>query len=264
MLLAQMTDLHVSFDPAFLYGRIDPRESLCMAVDALGKLDPRPDAVLLTGDLAENGCVDEYAFIRHTLGKLDLPVFAVPGNHDDSSNMRLGLGCYMRVSGASHACYVVDEFPVALIGLDTSVAGKAHGVLDAVRLDWLAMVLEQRAGRPVLVFMHHPPFDTGIEVMDDCGLLEGRERLAELIARHGSVIGVVSGHMHRSIHTGIAGVPAVVAPSVAHQIELDLRAGAPLQYRLEPPALALHWCAPGQPMVSHIHYIRDFSGPWRF
>lgn len=264
MLLAQITDLHVSFDPAFLDGRVAPREALRRAVAALAALDPRPDAVLLTGDLAENGRADEYAFILHALSQLDLPVFAVPGNHDSSPAMRAGLGRFMCASETSHSCYVVDEFPLSLVGLDTTVAGKACGALDAARLEWLEEALGQRAGRPVLVFMHHPPFDTGIRTMDACGLLEGRERLAELIAWHGGVVGVVCGHVHRSIHTSIAGVPTVVAPSVAHQIAPDLGVDAPLQYRLEPPAIALHRCEPGQMMVSHVRYIQDFPGPWRY
>ncbi|MDO9598575.1 MAG: metallophosphoesterase [Azoarcus sp.] len=264
MLIAQITDLHVSFDPAFLDGRVAPLEAVLRAVAVLAALDPRPDAVLLTGDLAENGSAEEYAFIRHALGELDLPVFAVPGNHDSSPAMRTGLGSFMRASEASHACYVVDDFPLSLVGLDTSVAGKAHGALDPARLEWLEKVLGQRAGRPVFMFMHHPPFDTGIRTMDACGLLEGRERLAELIAWHGGVVGVVCGHVHRSIHTSVAGVPTVVAPSCAHQIALELRANAPLQYRLEPPAIALHRCEQGQMMVSHVRYIPDFPGPWRF
>jgi len=264
MLLAQITDLHISLDPAFLDGRIDPRVALAQAMHTLSALVPRPDVLVLTGDLTDRAEAEEYEMVRDALHRLELPAFVVPGNHDHAPTMREQLGEFMPAVDANHACYVVDDFPVSLVGLDTSVTGRAHGALDPERLAWLGSVLEQRADRPVVMFMHHPPFETGIDAMDDCGLLEGREQLAALIARHGGVLGIACGHVHRNIHTTIAGVPVVVAPSVAHQIELDLRIDAPLQYRLEPPAIALHHCQPGRPMVSHIRYVQAFPGPWPF
>ena len=103
--------------------------------------------------------------------------------------------------------YVVEGHPVRLIALDTLVPGQVGGLLCAERLIWLAARLEEAPARPTLIFMHHPPFVTGLQAMDAMGL-EGKEELAAVIRRHPQVERLVCGHVHRPMtrhdHTGHA------------------------------------------------------------
>lgn len=264
MLVAQISDLHISRDPGFLAGRVDPLHCLGQAVAHLNRLVPRPDVLLISGDLTEHGGADEYARILELLSVLQMPVFAVPGNHDSAAVMRDCLPVQVPALEPGHTSFVIEGAELRIIGLDTSVNGKAYGELCATRLAWLESALTGGSGTPVLIFMHHPPFDTGIEAMDRCGLLHGRERLGEIIRSHGAVAGVVCGHVHRPIQTTVGGVPVHVASSVAHQIALDLRPGARLAYCLEPGRVSLHRCVRGMPMVSHSSYIEGFPGPFPF
>lgn len=263
MLLAQITDTHISRDVDFLNRRIDPAHCLERAVDAVLRLQPAPDAVLLTGDIVEHGDPQEYAVVAQALARLPMPVFAVPGNHDLADTLRGCLPRYVPAQAEGHASYVVEAFPVRLIGLDTAVPGHSSGALDATRLAWLAEALAQRPGVPVLIFMHHPPIETGLDRMDRCGLLEGVAELRALVEAHGAVQGIVCGHVHRSIQGMLGHVPVRVANSSAHQIALDLMPGAPLAFVLEPPCITLHRLGE-HGMVSHVAYVEPFPGPWRF
>jgi 3',5'-cyclic AMP phosphodiesterase CpdA len=160
--------------------------------------------------------------------------------------------------------YAVDDWPVRLVALDTLVEGKPHGALGAEQLSWLAARLGERPDKPTMLFMHHPPFDCGIETFDKSRLLEGDERLAELVRAHPNVERAACGHVHRPIQVRWAGTVASIAPSTAHQATLDLHEHSQLTMMMEPPAIALHQWRPGTGLVTHVSYVGDFEGPKPF
>ena len=94
--------------------------------------------------------------------------------------------------------------------------------------------------------------------------MQGGPRLAELVRRHGNVERVMCGHVHRPIQVRWAGTMASIAPSTAHQATLDLREGAPLSMKMEPPGIALHQWRPGTGLVTHVSYIGTYDGPRPF
>lgn len=262
LLIAQLSDAHVGTGPGFLGGRMDTLAALRQAVAHLAALDPAPDLVLFTGDLSENGTPAEYQAIAQALAPLAMPVYAVPGNHDDPKVARDALQTCMPVApdapeGA--CCYHVRHGGLHLIALDSVVPRRSHGVLLPAQLAWLERTFKTCADEPVLLFMHHPPLPSGIDAMDACSLMEGGEALAALVRGHGRVQGILCGHLHRPVQMGFAGVPLHVAPSVAHQIGLDLRPGAPLRARLEPPKVSLHRWSPALGLCTHLSYTGDFG-----
>lgn len=260
MLIAQISDMHLKGEGELLHDRIDTTGFLERAVAHLNALDPRPDIVLATGDLVENGLPAQYANLRRVLSALAMPVCLIPGNHDLRDALRRAFPDHSYLPGEGFLQYTVEGMPVRLIALDTLVEGKHHGALCDARLDWLEARLAEQDG-PTLLFMHHPPFDVGIEKMDGMGLTEGGERLAALVRRHPNVERVVCGHIHRPIQMRWAGTLASIAPSTAHQVALDLRAGAKLALRMEPPGVALHQWRPGSGLVTHLSYVGDYEAP---
>ena len=60
MIIAQITDFHVRPRGVMAYGGIDTNAMLRRAVAAIAALDPAPDCVLATGDLADCGLPAEY------------------------------------------------------------------------------------------------------------------------------------------------------------------------------------------------------------
>jgi 3',5'-cyclic-AMP phosphodiesterase len=264
MLIAQLSDMHLRPEGQLLYDRIDTAGYLERAVAHVLKLDPRPDVVIMTGDLVEAGKPEEYARLRRLIAPLPMPVYVIPGNHDARETLRAAFSDqgYFPVSG--YLQYAVESHPVRLIALDTLVEGKPHGALCEQRLAWLAARLAERPDQPTLLFMHHPPFDCGIETFDKSRLKEGDGALAALVRGHGNVERAVCGHVHRPIQVRWAGTMASIAPSTAHQATLDLHEHSSLSMMMEPPAIALHQWRPATGLVTHISYIGAFDGPKPF
>jgi 3',5'-cyclic AMP phosphodiesterase CpdA len=252
MLIAQITDFHVTVPGGRLDRHYATAAHLSRAVAHINAMTPRPDLVLATGDLVDKGEAAEYERLRELLAPLTMPVYLIPGNHDAREPLRQVFAdhAYLPRDGFLH--YVVETEALRLIGLDTLIPQSGGGELCGERLDWLQARLAEKPDTPTLVFMHHPPFDSGIAKMDSPALV-GRDRFAAIIAAAPQVERVLCGHLHRPITRRFAGTVAATAPSTAHQLELDLVSGN-LGVAMEPPAVLLHQWRDGG-LVSHTSYI---------
>jgi len=268
MLLAQITDLHIRTPGLLAYGRVDTATCLVRCVERLNALVPRPDAVLVTGDLVDFGIVEEYRHLATLLEPLTIPVYLMVGNHDDRAALReVFTAPYLhddRTVG-EFVQYAFDLGDMRIIALDSQVPHDSPGTLCDARLAWLEAQLDQARGRPVIVALHHPPFATGIGHMDDMALDPvAASKLEALISRHPNVERVLCGHVHRPVHTRFGGTIASIAPSTAHQVVLDLSADAPSAWVMEPGAYVLHYWQAGTGVVSHHAYVEQFDGPYPF
>jgi Icc protein len=250
-LLIQLSDPHLG--AAWEEDAPDPAAQLAAAIDRVLALEERPDAVLVTGDLADHAADDEYEQVRAQLRRIDAPAFVLPGNHDDRDALHRHFG----VPGAGGATvrYTADLGPLRLVVLDTTIPGEDGGRLDDEQLGWLAETLAETPDAPTLVAMHHPPFAIGIPAWDAIALLpEDRERLGELLGRHPQVLRVVTGHVHRAITTELGGRPTMSVPSTYMQGLLDFRA-TKLELSDDPPGFGVHTLVDGA-FVSHIQPVR--------
>lgn len=254
MLVAQITDCHVVEPGGLVADRVDTAAALRRAIAMVDALDPRPHAVLATGDLVNDARPAQYDHLAELLGELDVPLLPIPGNHDDRSELRRRFGVLPAGGPGDPIDYVVDAGALRLVGLDTQLAGAAAGELTAGQLAWLDRTLAAAPDRPTLIFQHHPPFRTGIAWMDALGLT-GAAAEEAVIARHPQVQAVVCGHVHRAIHRRFGGAVASCWPSTGAQIALDL-AGGPVAYSSEPAAIAVHrW--DGAELASHLVPVVD-------
>lgn len=264
MIVAQITDFHIKTPGQRAYRVVDTAACLRAAVAALSALDPKPDLIVATGDLADFGRVEEYELMREILNPLAAPLCLIPGNHDDRDALRMAFRGDGYFPAAGFLNYTLDVGALRLIALDTLKTGESGGLLCDARLAWLDRELGAAPGRPSAIIMHHPPFQTGIGHMDAIGL-EGADAFAAVLARHPHVKRVFCGHLHRTIQTVIGrDVIASTAPSTAHQVRLDLSVGGPGAFVMEPPGYQLHlWNADGG-CVSHTGVIGAFDGPYPF
>jgi 3',5'-cyclic-AMP phosphodiesterase len=257
MLIAQITDTHVQMPGGLLDRNYDTAGNLERAVRHLNQLTPQPDLVLLTGDTVDAGSPDEYGRLREILSTLNGPLYVIPGNHDEREAMRRAFSGegYLPREGFLH--YTVEDWPVRLIALDTVIPGEPGGSLCDARMQWLAARLREAPDRPSVIFMHHPPFRTGLTVMDGMGF-GGAAALARLVKANPQVRQIVSGHIHRPIVTSFGGTIASVCPSTAQQAALDLRADPYLAVVMEPPAATLLWWdASADSLVHHLSQIGE-------
>lgn len=267
VLLAQLSDPHITAPGTQLYNRVDTARHLREAVATLMALNPLPDVVVLTGDLVDRGSASEYSHLRELLQPISearIPLYVVPGNHDHRENLQAAFAEQTWMPQAPDFIqYVVEDFPVRLIALDSWVAKKPYGELCDARLEWLARALVQGKGKPTIVMLHHPPFRTFIEGMDGMGLKKP-ERLAAIVKRHPEIERVLCGHLHRSIQVRFAGTVAQTAPSTAHQLLLSLSPDQREGYVMEPPGFLLHRWSPETGVVTHTVTVGEFPGPYPF
>src|SRR5260370_26266404 len=85
--IAQISDLHIKAPGRLAYGRVDTARALERCVAALNEFKPRPDLVVISGDLADAPTAEEYEHLKRLLAPLELPFVGIPGNHDSRELM---------------------------------------------------------------------------------------------------------------------------------------------------------------------------------
>ena len=265
LLVCQISDLHIKPPGRLSYRQVDCAAMLARCVQEILRLRQRPDLVIATGDLVDFGRPDEYRHLRELLAPLPMPLYLIPGNHDERGALRDAFPDhpYLR-QWQPFVQYAIEDWPVRIVALDTVIPGQGGGELCEERLAWLERTLAAQPEKPTLVIMHHPPFPTLIGHMDKLGLLRGSDGLAKVIARHPQVERVLCGHLHRPIQARFAGTLASTCPSPAHQVALDLAPDAASAFTMEPPGFQLHGWKKGFGVVSHTAFIGDFAGPFPF
>lgn len=259
MIIAQFTDMHLpaTTDTSSFW---DEYGQLNRVIDFLNREEPLPDVVLVTGDLTRDGATAEYQRLRTCLSALRMPYFLIPGNHDDRDNLRAVFGKEGNPSAnGSFMQYVVEDYPLRLIALDTLVPGKVQGSLCSTRLDWLRKELDQAPDQPTLLFMHHPPFSTGSPGMDRLGC-EGCGELKTIVQRNSQIQAIVSGHVHRAITNRWNNTMLMTIPSTAYQFHLDIDGYDPPRRTTAPPGFALHLWQPESGFISHVLYLSAETG----
>ncbi|MCU5775476.1 metallophosphoesterase [Erwiniaceae bacterium BAC15a-03b] len=239
MLIAQLTDIHAAPDN-------DNMARLHQVINWL--ITVKPDLLVVTGDLTDNGWYEGYRAIETELQRVKCRYLVLPGNSDNKQMMRdcLQEAMHWRSDAALHFSEIVNGIPV--IGIDTTIEGEARG--DITRhLKWLATELD-KSPQPALLFMHHPIFRCGIAPLDDFNC-EGATALGQLIASSTPPLAICSGHVHRSMAAMIAGVPSYICGSVcpANPLILDNQRIPPVT---DPAALMMHDLRRGYLASSHI------------
>jgi 3',5'-cyclic AMP phosphodiesterase CpdA len=249
VILAQLSDPHIGATWAG-DGSVD---GVAAAVESVRAIRPRPDAVVVTGDLADRASDEEYKQLRELLSPLEVPFYVLPGNHDD----RRALSRHFGVPGSDGepSQYSVDLGPLRLVVLDTTIPGEDAGALDSERLDWLDNELTAAPEQLTLIAMHHPPLLTGIPVCDAMGLAPSdRLALGAVIERHPQVRRLVGGHFHLAITAELAGRTVLTAPSTYTQFRLDFTSDE-IEPAADPAGFVLHAVVDGE-LVSHFRPVQ--------
>lgn len=239
MHIAQISDTHVKAKNVHLFGSIDAFAHFERLVARIEALDPKPDVVIHTGDITNDGEMADFEAAAQCLAGLSMPVIVTLGNHDLREAARAVLGHLPGVPGQGHFAFAIDEYPVRIVMVDTLVEGAPHGRVGTEQLRWLDETLAAMPDKPTFVGLHHPPFTTGIGFMDRIGLRDTAE-FAGVIARHRQVKRVLAGHVHRPFTTCVGGAIAMTCPGAAHQVAIDFRAGGPENWSADPPGFLLH------------------------
>jgi Icc protein len=226
---------------------------LAAVVECVRALEPSPDAVLISGDLADHALDVEYEQVRRLLAPLQAPLYVLPGNHDDRLTLRRHLA--VPGDGSDPVQYAVDLGPLRLVVLDTKRNGEERGQLDTDRLGWLEATLVAALEAPTLLALHHGPIAVGIPAFDEVGLPPAdRRALATVVEGHPQVRRIVAGHTHRTISAELGGRSVLAVPSTYVQALLDFGAKE-IEISNDPPGFAVHTFVDGE-LISHVQPLQ--------
>jgi 3',5'-cyclic AMP phosphodiesterase CpdA len=246
-LIAHISDPHIVEHPKLCYDKVDTRANLACVLARINSMQPKPDLVVLTGDLVDEPTAAAYETLRETLACLSVPLILLPGNHDDRELLAESLPDQVHLPrGGEKAHFIIDRTDTPLIvGFDIVVPGSEHAHVGEEDLAWLARALRRRPPRPTMLMIHHPPVHTGLAFMD--AMQPALDpRFESLIARHREVKLIVCGHVHRAVDTMFGGARVAVAGSTGFQFEFALDPDKPPRFSLETPSIRLHlWSGDG-------------------
>ena len=259
MLIAQITDIHLGFEPD------NPaefnRKRLDQTLRTLVAMNPRPDVLLATGDLADTGDDEaSYRRLKKALAGLPFPVWFCMGNHDGRAAFRKHFPEVPTADGFVQ--YALEDYPLRILVLDTLEPGRHGGAFCETRAAWLRERLDEMPDRPTAIVLHHPPIETGLSWMTENPDAAWVRRLAEAVSGRANIVAMIAGHLHRPIVTRWAGTILAVCPSTAPQVALDLAEIDPDKPDDRPmivadhPCYALHYWN-GRELISHFDTAED-------
>ena len=258
MLIAQITDIHLGFEPG------NPGELNRVRFDSLlAHLHDgpnRPDVLLLTGDLTDRGDAESYASLAQALAACDFRVVMGVGNHDNRENLRSQFPHIPETFGFIQ--YAVELDGLRILMLDTLEIGRHGGAFCELRAGWLRARLAEAPDTPTLIAMHHPPVEAGIDWMNTAADEPWVNRFSTAIRGADQVIGIVCGHVHRPAVTVWGGRHVAICASSAPQVALNFEPIDPHQpdqramIVAEPPSCAFHrWS--GGALITHFDTVQD-------
>ena len=208
--LLQFTDLHWFADPATEYRGCDTRRSFGRVLDAARPRLPA-DALLLSGDLVDDGSPAGYAALADLLAPLGVPALCIPGNHDAPTALAALSGrAHMRVGGQHR----LGAWLICL--LNSFITDDARGRIDAAQLATLDRALAREPARPALIALHHHPMPVGSRWLDGVAL-QDPGALWGVLERHANVRAVVFGHVHQEFDEMRGPIRVLGSPSTCVQ-----------------------------------------------
>jgi 3',5'-cyclic-AMP phosphodiesterase len=217
--IAHLSDPHLVAEGALHYGVVDNVEHLRRTIDRLAAVRPAPQALVFTGDLADQAAPDAYATLRSIVEPAAAEIGAIVvwtmGNHDERAPFARGL-FDSDDDGFQDRVHEVDG--LRIVALDSSVPGYHHGELRPEQLAWLADVLATPAEHGTLLAMHHPPLPLPMLRAAELIELHDQHSLADVIVGT-DVRGILAGHLHMSTWSTFAGVPVSVASASCYTID---------------------------------------------
>lgn len=252
-----MTDLHLTEPPETIIG-LDPGARLAEGLAHAARHHPDADRLILTGDLTHHGRAAQYARLAALLADLPWPVTLMIGNHDRRALFRAAFP-KAAVDADGHVQSIIDLPDIRLICLDTvdEEARVAHsGRLCPARMAWLQAALDTAPDHGAIVFMHHPPVDTGFTGMDDIGV-SNQAQIRAAMQAHPRLRHVIAGHVHRTISASMGRVPVAIFKGTCHQMPMCLGEADHSLSVDEPAAYGIIMAGPSDVVV----HSEDFTLP---
>lgn len=256
MFFAQLSDIHITSKHDELFNIVPMSNHLFECVEHINNLATKPDLVLVTGDISNNGQIKQLEIAKQCLDKLKCPYYVIPGNHDNRADLSkiFNDNCQTNEQGLIH--YVINEFAVTFIAIDSCKTGLSGAEFTTDSNKWLENELNTYNDKPVVLFMHHPPVNMGIAETNIDGF-KGKALLAETIEKHSNIKAILCGHIHLSAHTLWHGTLISTAPSIGMRLVIDFSLEQESQFITEKPQYQLHHWTDEQQLITFDVKVSD-------
>ncbi|WP_433622828.1 metallophosphoesterase [Nocardia sp. CA-120079] len=219
--VVQLTDTHIRATGERVHGMIDTYANLTQVLQQLRASQQRIDALVLSGDLTDNGSPEAYRRLRDAVepvaAELGARTVYTMGNHDERTAFGIELLGLDSVDPDVTHDQVFDIAGLRIIALDSSTPRRHDGRLEPEQLDWLTDQLREPAPHGTLLVLHHPPIPSPVAATEYLRL-EQPELLEEVLA--GSDVRlIICGHNHLTGAAALGGIPVWIGPALAYRID---------------------------------------------
>src|SRR3990167_1126571 len=211
--VVQISDIHLFADKHAALLGVKTEESFQVIIDMLHKQSPRPDFIILSGDLTQDFSEATYRRLAEKLRTLSLPIYCIPGNHDDPKVMAR---VYPLDTILADKHIVKNNWHIIL--LDSHKPGAVEGYLHPSQLDFMQACLKQYPEHHAIIVFHHQPFSVGCTWLDNLGLKNADEFWA-ILMQYPQVRSVLFGHVHQEHNKKHLGMQCYSAPSTCIQFK---------------------------------------------
>jgi len=256
----QVTDSHLALPGETVFDS-DPHQKLEAAINDINRHHADASLCVFTGDLVNNSDPRTYRLLGETIRKIVVPYRIIPGNHDERHLLRQEFP-EINVDENGFLQSVMETPAGWLFFLDTVDEGKHSGAYCERRTAWLKRRLDEVGGKPVYIFMHHPPFHIGMKHLDTYVMVDG-DRFGDLLAHYSNIRHIFLGHVHRPVTGSWRGIAFSALRSTNHQAYLDLADGDLNICTLEPPSYGVILLDDARTIV-HFHDYLDQNGKYAY
>lgn len=207
---AQVTDCHLMDTPNGQLRGVDTRATLEAVLESIGRNHPQLDFLLFTGDISQTGSRASYGIFASVLSSLSLPIYCIPGNHDDPHKLQ-DIIPTSPVSGLKTIRLGAHRLQL----LTSWIAGEHHGRVPDACLRHLGEQLARPPDGMDIIALHHPPVTTGCW-LDGMGLVN-RADLCRELARAPQPTLLLCGHLHQALERRIVNTRVLTSPASCYQ-----------------------------------------------
>lgn len=180
MRLVQISDIHIG--GLFMQGTFDA------VVDEVNKLEP--DAIVITGDLTDDGILPQYEKARNEIKRFTCPnMIVIAGNHD---YRHTGYLLFKKFFPSKHV-YEFDD--VVILTLGTARPDRDEGEVGYRQNLWMEKTLAKYEGKVKVVAMHHHLIGVPDTGTDKIIILDAGDTLRTCLQSKVNL--VMCGHKHR-------------------------------------------------------------------
>lgn len=228
--IIQISDMHLFADTDSVLLGIKTQDSLQAVLDLLQQEAERMDLIILSGDLSQDGSDTSYIRLATMIKKFNVPVYCVPGNHDNSKIMS-HIYPLETISNLRHI--ILKNWHLIL--LDSQKPGSVEGYLNPSQLSYLRQCLQAYPEHEAIVVLHHHPLSLGSLWLDNLGL-KNADEFWNIVSQYPKMNTILFGHVHQEYEQMINGVLCYSTPSTCVQFK-----GKQDEFKLEKLPPAYRW-----------------------